>query len=161
MQVNKDLKFPNHLCQPFLDHLYSGLLFIHRNHSMVRYLRTRENPYSLTSLSEWGESESESHSVMYYSLQPPGLYSPWNSPGQNTGVGSLSLLQEIFPIQWLNPGLPHYRWILNQLSHKGSPRILEWVAYPFSRGSSQPWNWTRVSSIAGGFFTNWATREAL
>ena len=67
--------------------------------------------------------ESESHSVVSDSLQPPGLYSPWNSPGQNTGVGSLSLLQEIFPIQGLNPGLPHYRRILNQLSHKGSPYI--------------------------------------
>ena len=54
--------------------------------------------------------------------------SPWNSPGQNTGVGSLSLLQEIFPTQGWNLGLPHYRWILYQLSHKGSPRILEWVA---------------------------------
>ena len=42
----------------------------------------------------------------------------------------------IFPTQGLNPGLPHCKWILYQLSHKGSPRILEWVAYPFSRGSS-------------------------
>ena len=53
------------------------------------------------------------------------MYSPWNSPGQNTGVGSLSLLQGIFPIQGLNSGLPHCRQILYQLSHKGSPRILE------------------------------------
>ena len=66
------------------------------------------------------------------SLQPHGLYSPWDSPGQNTGVGSLSLLPGIFPTQGSNPGLPHCRWILHQLSHKGSPRILEWVAYPFS-----------------------------
>ena len=51
-----------------------------------------------------------------------GLYSPWNSPGQNTGVGSLSLLQGIFPTQGLNLGLLHCRWILYQLSHKGSPR---------------------------------------
>jgi len=49
---------------------------------------------------------------------------PWTSPGQNTGVGSLSLLQEVFPTQELNPGLPHCRWIVYQLSHKGSPRIL-------------------------------------
>ena len=87
--------------------------------------------------------------------------SPWNSPGQNTGVGSLSLLQEIFPTQGWNLGLPHYRWILYQLSHKGSPRILEWVAYPFSSGSSRPRNWTRISCIADGFFTNWAMRDAL
>ena len=66
------------------------------------------------------KSESESCSVVSDSLQPHGLYSPWNSPGQNTGVGSLPLLQGIFPTQ----------------------------------GSNQ------VSCIAGGFFTNWATREA-
>ena len=62
------------------------------------------------------------------SLQPHGLYSPWNSPGQNTGVGSLCLLQGIFPTQGSNPDLPHCRRILYQLSHKGSPRILEWVS---------------------------------
>ena len=49
--------------------------------------------------------ESESYSVMSDSLQHHGLYSPWNSPGQNTGVGSLSLFQGIFPIQGSNPGL--------------------------------------------------------
>ena len=48
--------------------------------------------------------------------------SPWNSPGQNTGVGSLSLLQGIFSTQGSNPGLLHCRRILYQLSHKGSPR---------------------------------------
>ena len=88
------------------------------------------------------ESPSESHSVVSNSLWPCGLYSPWNSPGQNTGVGSYSLLQGIFPTQGSNPGLPHCRRILYQLSHKGSPRILEWVAYPFSSGSSWPRNWT-------------------
>ena len=55
------------------------------------------------------------------SLQPHRLYSPWNSAGQNTGVGSLSLLQGIFPTQGLNLGLTHCRQILYQLSHKGSP----------------------------------------
>ena len=90
------------------------------------------------------------------SLRSHRLYSPWNSPSQNTGVGSLSLLQGIFPTQGSNLGLPHCRRILYQLSHKGSPRILEWVAYPFSSGSSQPRNRTGVSCIAGRFFTNWA-----
>ena len=80
--------------------------------------------------------ESESRSVVSNSLRPHGLYSPWNSLGQNTGVGSCSLLQGIFPTQGMDPGLPHCRWILYQLSHKGSPKILEWVAYPFSSGSS-------------------------
>ena len=65
--------------------------------------------------------ESESRSVVSSSLRPHGLYSPWNSPGQNTGVGSLSLLQKIFPIQGLNPGLLHCRQILYQLSYQGSP----------------------------------------
>jgi len=54
------------------------------------------------------------------SLLLHGLYSPWNSPGQNTGVGSLSLLQGISPTQGLNPGFPHCRWILYQMSHRGS-----------------------------------------
>ena len=124
------------------------------------------------------------------SLRPYGQYSPWNSPGQNTGVGSLSLLQGIFPTQGLNPGLPHCRQILYRLSRKGSPwsesesevaqscpvlcdpilsgssihgvfqaRVLEWAA--FSRGSSQPRDWTQVYCIAGRRFTVWATREAL
>ena len=60
-------------------------------------------------------------SVLSDSLQPHGLYSPWKCPGQNTGVGSLSLVQGIFSIQGSNPGLLHCRWILYQLGHKGSP----------------------------------------
>ena len=68
-----------------------------------------------------GPRERESRSVLSDSLRPHGLYSPWNSPGQN--------------------------------------RILERVAFPFSRGSSQPRNWTQVSSIAGGFFTSWACSQ--
>ena len=127
--------------------------------------------------------ESESHSVVSDSLRPHGLYSPWNSPGQNTGVGSLSflqgssqarikprssalqadplpaeppgnpentgvgsspLLQQIFLTQEWNRSLLHGRLILHQLSHQGSLRILEWVAYPFSRRSSLPRNGTGV-----------------
>ena len=86
--------------------------------------------------------------------QPHGLWnsldSSWNSPGQNTGVGTLFLLQGIFPIQRLNAGLPHCRWIPYQLSHKESPRILEWVAYPFSSRSSWTRSQTGISCIAGG-----------
>ena len=90
-------------------------------------------------------------------LCDPWDFSPWNSPGQNSGVGrvgSLSLLQGIFPTQGLNPGLPHCRRILYQLSHQGSPRILERVAHPLSSRSSQPRDQTGVSYIAGGFFTS-------
>ena len=81
--------------------------------------------------------KSESRSVVSNSLGPHGLYSPWNSLGQSTRVGSRALLQRIFPTQGLNPGLLHCRQILYQLNHKGSPRTLEWVAYPFSSGSPQ------------------------
>ena len=93
---------------------------------------------------------------MSNSLWPHGLYSPLNSLGQNTAVGSLSLLQQIFPLQGSNSGLPHCSQILYQLSNKGSPRILEWVAYPFSSRSSWPRNWTEISCSAGGFFTSGA-----
>ena len=97
----------------------------------------------------------ESCSVLSDSLRSHGLYNLWNSPIlENTGVGSLSLLQGIFPTQGTNSGPLHCRWILSQLSHQGSPRILEWVAYPFSRGASQPRNRTRGSCIAGGFHMN-------
>ena len=113
------------------------------------------------SVIRWIRSEeSESHSVVSDSLQPHEPYSPWDSPGQNSEMGSLSLLQGIFPTQGWNPGLPHCSWILYQLSHQGSPRILEWVAYPFSGRSPWPRNQTGVSCISGGFFTSWAAREA-
>ena len=96
-------------------------------------------------------------SVVSDSFWPHGLYSPQNSPDQNTGVSSFSLLQGIFPTQGSNPGLPYFRHILY---HLGSPGILECVAYLFSSRSSRPRNWTGVSCIAGGFFTNRAIREA-
>ena len=63
------------------------------------------------------------------SLRPHGLSSPWNSPGQNTGVGSLSLLQRIFLTQKLNLGLWHCRQILFQLSYQGSPIYLYLSAF--------------------------------
>ena len=93
-------------------------------------------------------------------LQPARLLCPWDSPDKNTGVGCHTLLQEIFPTQRSNPGLPHCRHILYQLSHQGSPRILEWVAYPFPSGTSQPRDQTQVSRITCRFFTSSATREA-
>ena len=115
------------------------------------------NPCNLRLQVSWVKWKS---SVMSNSLQPHDLHSPWNSPGQNTGVHRCSLLQGIFPAQGSNPGLQHCRQILYQLSHQGSPRILECVAYCFSRGSSWPRNWTGVSYIAGRFFTSWVPREA-
>ena len=98
---------------------------------------------------------------MSNSLLPHGLYSPWNSPDQNTGMSSLSLLQGIFPTQGWNPGLLNCRQILYHLSHKGTPRILEWATYPFSSRSSWSRDQTGVSYTAGQFFTNWAIRDLL
>ena len=80
------------------------------NMDLIRGGKTK-NPHAI--------SESESRSVVSNSLRPHGLYSPWNSLHQDTGVGSLSLLQGIFPTQGSNPGIPHCRQILYQLSHKG------------------------------------------
>ena len=102
-------------------------------------------------------------SVMSDSLWSHGVYSPRNSLGKNTGVG---IFQGILPtgdqtqVSHIAGGFfLHCRQILYQLSHKGSPRILESVAYPFFSRSSQPRDQTKVSCIADGFFTNWAIRE--
>ena len=65
----------------------------------------------------------------------PGSSVHGDSPGKNTGVGCHALLQRIFPTQGSNPCHPHCWWILYHLSHQESPRILEWVAYSFSRVS--------------------------
>ena len=81
---------------------------------------------------------SESYSVVSDSLRPHGLYGPWNSSGKNTGVGSLSFLQGIFPTQGSNPGFQHRRWILYQLNYQGSPNtgknciksITTWIVFP-------------------------------
>ena len=99
-----------------------------------------------------------SHLVMSDSLwphgcSPPGFSVHEDSPGKNPGVSCHALLQEIFPIQISDPGLLHCRWILYCLSYQGSPRMLEWVAYPFSRRSSQPRNKIGVSCITGRCFT--------
>ena len=81
---------------------------------------------------------SESRSVMSNSLRLHGLYSPWNSPGQNTAVSSLFPSSGDIP----NPGIEPRSLALQVDSlpgePHGSPRILEWVAYPFSSRSSHP-----------------------
>ena len=69
---------------------------------------------------------------------PPGSSVHGDSPGKSTRVGCHALLQEVFPTLGLNPDLPHCRWILYCLSHQGSPRIREWVAYPFFRDLHDP-----------------------
>ena len=90
---------------------------------------------------------SESCSVVSDSLRPHGLYSPWNSPGQDPGVGNCSLLQGIFPTQGSNPGLPHCRRILYQLSHQGSPNTIFSSVQSF-RDSMTPWTAARQASLS-------------
>ena len=100
--------------------------------------------------------ESESHSIMFNSLRPRGLYSPWNSPGQNAGVGSLSFpsLGDL-PNPGIEPRSPalqadslptelsgkpifhHTDGKIRQLSHKGNQRILKWVAFSMENGLQQ------------------------
>ena len=81
---------------------------------------------------EAGKWVSESCSVVSDSFQPHVLHSPWNSPGQNTGVSSLSLLQGILPTQGSNPGLLHFRRILYQLSHRKAWKQVKWSGIPIS-----------------------------
>ena len=92
---------------------------------------------------------------------PPGSSVGGDSPGKNTGVGCHALFKGIFPTQGLNPGLPHCRGIFYHLSHQGSPRTLEWIAYPSSRRSSRPRNRNRVSCIAGRFLPDELPRKPL
>ena len=93
---------------------------------------------------------------------PPGSSVHRDSPDKNTGEKKKKEYWSGLPCP--SPGnLPNLgieprspaksRQILSHLSHQGSPRILEWIAYPFSRESSQPRNWTRVFCFAGRFFT--------
>ena len=122
-------------------------------------LATKRNPVLTHAVCVCLVAQSYPTSCDPMDCSPPGSSVHGDPPGKNTGVGCHALFQGIFPNQGSKLGLPHCRWILYHLSHQGSPRIPEWVAYPFSKGSSWSRNQTRVSCIAGGFFTNWATRE--
>ena len=102
-----------------------------------------------------------SDSLQPHGLEPARLLCPWGFSRQEYWSGLPWPPEGIFLTQGSRSGLPHCRQILYHLSHQGSPRILEWVAYPFSRGSCWPRNQTGVSGIAGGFLTSWAIREAL
>ena len=102
---------PNSGIEPGSPH-YRQILYHLSCQGMIYNVTSDDQPtskYSLSICSCLQYCESESHSVVSNSLQPHGLYSPWNSPGQNTGVGSLSFLHWIFPTQESNPGLPHCR----------------------------------------------------
>ena len=106
-------------------------------------------------------------SYVWLFVTPMDCSSPGSSvqrifPGKNTEVGCHSLLLGIFLTQGSNPGLPHCRWILYHLRHQGSPRILEWVTIPFSKGSSQPRDQTHVSCVfsTGRILYHWTTWES-
>ena len=94
--------------------------------------------------------KSESCSVVYNSLWPHGLCRLWKSPGQDTWEGSCSLLQGIFPIHGLDPGLPHCRQILYQLSYHGGTGICSnhndciLDNFPFQLAQ---WNFNRVATM--------------
>ena len=89
---------------------------------------------------------------------PPCFSIHGDSPGKNTGVGCHALHQGIFPTQRSNPG-SHIAGGFLSAEPRGKLKNTEWVAFPFSRGSSQPSNRTSVSCTADGSFTSWATRE--
>ena len=97
--------------------------------------------------------ESESHSVVSYSVLPHGLYSSWNSPGQNTRMGSCSLLQGIFPTQESNPGppalqadslpaepqgKPNTTWKQHQIPQVEGPVLEDFSPCPTSNASASP-----------------------
>ena len=93
-------------------------------------------------------------SVMSDSLWPHGLWSPWNSPGQNIGVGSHSLLQGLFPIQALNPGLPHCRQILYQLNHHSC----RWEVPSRTEAAEKWFQWIKRNSWWGFMAQNQSLR---
>ena len=88
--------------------------------------------------------------------------SPWNPPGQNIGVGSLSLLQGIFPtLQRSNPGLPHCRKILYQLSHKRSPREVKAIVFPVVKYGCESWTVKKAECRRIDAFELWCWRRLL
>ena len=105
-------------------------------------------------------SESESRSVRSDSLRPHGPYSPWNFLGQNSGVGSLSLLQRNLPKVGIKPSPPTLQADSSLAEPPGKPKNTGVYSCPFSSRSSWPRDRTGVSCTAGGSFANWAARGA-
>ena len=101
-----------------------------------------------------------SNSLWLYGRQPTRLLCPWGFSRQEKGSGlpcppSGDLTN--LGMELRSPALQQD--FFYHLSHQGSPRILNWVAYPFSMETSQLRNWTEVSCISGGLFTSWTTQE--
>ena len=132
----------------------SGIELESLNVSAGGFFTTRATCISFCRRHLWlSYSESESPSVLSNSLSLHGLYTPWNSPGQNTGVGCLSLLQEIFPTQESNWDLLHCRWILLPAELSGrwvllwSPFLYEEIRHKMVKILS--YSDTRVNGRAG------------
>ena len=137
--------------ETFLTSMYILIIILSESRSVVS---NSLRPHGLTMQSteffrilEWvaflftrGSSQPRNRTQVSHTVQADSLPAEPRGKPKYTGVGSLPLLQQIFLTQELNQGLLYSRRILYQLSHNGSPRTLEWVAYPFSRGSAQPRN---------------------
>ena len=95
-----------------------------RYHFASKGLHSQSYGFSHSHVWMW---QSESRSVVSDSLWPHGLYSPWSSPGQNTGVGSLSLLQGIFPTQGSNPGLRIAGGVFTNWAIRGAHGCESWT----------------------------------
>ena len=91
---------------------------------VIREMQAKTMRYRYVSTLHMYPPTNKNDKRKWKSLSRVQLFATHGSPGQNTGVGSLSLFQGIFPTKWWNPSLPHYRRILYQLSHKGSPRLM-------------------------------------
>ena len=136
--------------------------------------KTTQRPYAWVSCgccNKWPQTESESCSVMSDSLWPQELYSPWNSPGQNTGVGSLSLLQGIFPNPGIEPRSPNIAggfftsWATREAQEywSGSLSLLQqifptqelnqgllhcrWILYQLSYEGSPQTKWFKITEM--------------
>ena len=135
--------YTQHRCQ----HLFIGLYAKHIMHTLF-YLILKTTLWGRNSYWKWKSFSVTPWTIQSMQFSRPEYWSGWPFPPPG-----------IFLTQGSKPGLLHCGQVLYQLSHQGSPRILEWVTYPFSSRSSWLSNWTGVSCIAGGFFTSWATGE--
>ena len=128
-------------------HWQEGPLLAKPLYMAILKFRWEYNVLCCVVLSHYAAKSLQSCPTLYNPIDgnPSGFSVHRDSLGKDTGVGCHALLLGIFPTQGLNPGPPYCRRILYHLSHKLSPRVLKWVVYPVSMGSSQTRNQTRAS----------------